>query len=327
MFLVPDLPIRPWQPSAQIKALQERAKMLANIRAFFAKRDVLEVETPQMSLASGTAVHLAPMQVLLKPNQLQGQQGWLQTSPEFAMKRLLVAGSGSIYQICKAYRSEESGRLHNPEFTMLEWYRTDFNLKQMSDEVVDLIKTILPNESVLRITYRDAFIEFAQIDPFKATHAELCEYAQRFCPSLNEKDERDVFLDLILTHVLEPGFQDKGIVVVYDYPASQAELARIRQDNPPVAERFEVFIRGVELANGYHELSDPVEQHQRFMQDLEKRRALNLIDLPVDHALLEALKTGLPACSGVALGIDRLAMFACDATSIAEVMSFVFERC
>ncbi|GAB4392288.1 MAG: elongation factor P--(R)-beta-lysine ligase [Gammaproteobacteria bacterium] len=308
-----------WQPCANITALRQRACLLAKIRQFFHEREVLEVQTPILSQSTVTDPYIQSLYTVYGTPE---KKFYLQTSPEFAMKRLLAAGSGSIYQITQAFRNDEHGRYHNPEFTMLEWYRVDWNHYQLMDEVTALIKCILEITEVTRISYAELFTHYCRFDPHTINLVALQNYVAQhkaLTPtfSSNNKDE---LLQLILTHLIEPHLT--AATFIYDFPITQAALARIRPDNPPVAERFELYINGIELANGFHELGDAQEQTQRFQHDLQQRQTSNM-DLPnIDKHFIAALKHGLPHCSGVALGIDRLLMIACQAQQIREVLSF-----
>ncbi len=310
-----------WKPAAGLAALRRRAEVLARIRAFFAARDVLEVETPVLAAAGGTDVHLAPLHTHLA----DGCRLYLQTSPEFAMKRLLAAGSGPIYQLGRAFRDGEAGRRHNPEFTMLEWYRPGWDHHALMGEVDALLAEVLDTPPGERLTYREAFRRHAGLDPFTVTDAELRTRAAGLGLEAEDVD-RDGCLSLLLGAVVEPRLGRGRPTFVHDFPASQAALARIRAGDPPLAERFEAYVEGVELANGYHELTDPAEQRRRFEADLAERRRRGLPALPVDERLLAALEHGLPDCAGVALGVDRLVMLACGASCLAEVMAFPVDR-
>ena len=257
---------------------------------------------------------------------------YLHTSPEFAMKRLLAAGYGSIYQICKVFRQGEAGRQHNPEFTMLEWYRLDFDHHRLMDEVDSLLRQLLEGSlklgETLRLTYRDAFVQYVGLDPHTASTEQLQAKARERgieVTGLNDID-KDPWLDLLMTHLVEPNLPDDRPVFIYDYPASQAALARIRQDEPPVAERFELYLSGMELANGFHELTDGEEQRQRFVTDNRARVTAGLASMPIDEHFLAALEAGLPSCAGVALGLDRVLMLAVGAESISKVLAFDFEQ-
>lgn len=301
--------------------LHQRAVMLEKIRAFFRRTGVMEVETPQLWPTAGTDPHLDCFPVDGGTCTL-----YLQSSPELAMKRLLAAGSGSIYQICKAFRRGEAGRLHNPEFTLLEWYRVGFDLSHLMDEVAYLLHELLSPriQGQLRFTYEELFQQYLGVS-WQAPLPHLERQAEAL--GLTEASavcgqERSLWIDFLFSHAIQPRLPEGILVFVHDYPASMAALARIKPDNPSVAERFEVFVDGVELANGYHELTDPIEQRARFEADLAWRRRAGLPLPPVDEAFLAALETGLPDCSGVALGIDRVLMLAQGRTAISEVLAF-----
>jgi len=321
-----------WRPRASLDVLRLRASLLARIRAFFARHDVLEVDTPVLSRAASTDPALCCFKTVYSgPGAAKGEPRYLQTSPEFPMKRLLAAGSGSIYQICKVFRDGESGVRHNPEFTLLEWYRTGFNELDLMDEVerllTEILAGVLPVDRVQHWCYRDLFQELAAIDPFTATPAELRRLLQsghHVAAVGLANDDSDAWLDLVMTHVIEPRL-DSGLVFVRDYPASQAALARLRPGDPPVAARFEVYLDGIELANGFHELTDAVEQQQRFDSELRRRRKAGSESVRMDASLLSALHSGLPDCAGVALGLDRLLMLASGSKRIQDVFAFPFD--
>lgn len=320
-----------WRPSAPLANLRARADLLARIREFFAARGVLEVETPILAAAAVTDPHLASLQVRYTgPGYPAGRALYLQTSPEFAMKRLLAAGSGPIYQLGKAFRDGEAGRLHNAEFTLLEWYRPGFGVEAMMDEVEALAAQLLGlNTRFERISYRDLFRRRLQIDPATASLDELRDCARRHGLARIEDlplTEMDAWLDLLLTHLIEPQLGLAAPCFVHDYPPGQAALARLRPGPYPVAERFELYINGVEIANGFHELADAAEQRARFEHDRARRRRDGLPDAAPDERLLAALAHGLPDCAGVALGVDRLLMIALGVKSIAEVVAFPLER-
>jgi lysyl-tRNA synthetase class 2 len=324
-----------WRPSAALEVLRLRARMLERIRAFFLARDVLEVETPALSVAATPDPALASLETRYTgPGAPHGQALYLHTSPEFAMKRLLAAGTGSVYQICKVFRDGEAGRLHNPEFTMLEWYRVGMDLHQLMGEVADLVTQVLAGGPALRLpeqlTYREIFESRVGIDPHSATAADCAAAARthgvNIPVDLFEHHDVAIWRDLLLSHLIEPDLGRDRLTFVYDYPASQASLAQIRPGHPPLAERFELYLNGIELANGFHELADVAEQRTRFERQLHARTASALPPVPLDQRLLAALTHGLPDCSGVALGIDRLVMLAAGAHSIHDVIAFPLER-
>ncbi|UTW10325.1 EF-P lysine aminoacylase EpmA [Marinobacterium rhizophilum] len=318
-----------WRPSASIENLRHRARILADIRRFFGERDVLEVETPALSHRAVSDPFIDSIEAAYRPFPGgPAQPLYLQSSPEYAMKRLLAAGSGAIYQLGRAYRNGESGGRHNPEFTMLEWYRPDFDDRDLMDEVEALVCTVLDLPPVRRVTYRALFVEQLGLDPATAPLAELKARARASLDVAMEDDDRDSWLNLLMSHLIEPALATAGAVFVHEFPASQAALARLRQgeDGTPVAARFELFINGMELANGYHELTDAAEQARRLQADQRSRATLDLPQRPLEDRLVDALAQGLPDCAGVALGVDRLVMLALGTTSINDVIAFPFAR-
>jgi len=321
-----------WRPSAHWDVLCRRAKLFATLRAFFSERGVLEVETPLLCSGGSTDPHLDSFSTdYLGPGAPAGRPLYLQTSPEFAMKRLLAAGSGPIYQITKAFRNGEAGRRHNPEFTLLEWYRPGFDHHALMDEVDALLQHILRTAPAARLAYADACGRYLGLDPHRAKTAELRACAVRLGLDVSASladDDDDTWLQLLWTHAVEPELGRNGQpVFVVAYPASQAMLARVRPGPPAIAERFELYIDGLELANGFHELGDADEQRRRFAADLHRRSTAGLPAVPIDQHLLAALEHGLPSCSGVAVGVDRLMMVQTGARAIADVLSFPLERC
>ncbi len=325
-----------WAPSASCESIRARAALLARIRAYFADASVLEVETP---IASRAAVSDPALESLATRwhGPGQGQDGlalYLQTSPEFPMKRLLAAGLGPIYQICKVFRDGERGRLHHPEFTLLEWYRPGWDYGRLMDEVAELARLALgrPDLQAERIAYRDLFRDRLALDPWTADPAELYRAARSLgidgAESLDL--DRDGWLDLLLTHRLEQGLGRGRLTFLTDYPPSQAALARVHESSEsgdvPVALRFELYLNGVELANGFQELTDPEAQAARFAADLQARHARGLSEPPVDQAFLSALAARMPEGSGVALGLDRLLMDLLGARHIDSVLAFPVER-
>jgi lysyl-tRNA synthetase class 2 len=312
-----------WRPTATLDALRARAAVLAATRRFFDERGVLEVETPALSAAAVTDLHLHSVACRLDLDDRRPR--YLQTSPEYAMKRLLAAGSGAIYQICKVFRDGERGRRHNPEFTMLEWYRPGFDHHRLMDEVDELLQAVLGVAAGERISYADAFRRHAGVDPHAASDGELRSRVAALGVAGVEELDRDDLLNLLLSHVVEPRLGAGRPSFLFDYPASQAALARVRAGDPPVAERFEVFLDGLELANGFHELADPGEQRRRFEADLDERRRRGLPEVAIDERLLAALASGLPDCAGVALGVDRLVMLKIGFRDIADVIAFPIE--
>ena len=318
-----------WRPTADHHTLQRRAAMLAAAREFFGQLNVMEVDTPLLCASSVTDPHIESIAVT------QGTAAyWLRTSPEYHMKRLLAAGSGDIFQIGKAFRAGETGNRHQPEFTMIEWYRHDFGLEQMIAETCQLIMSLSAHcESSIqdyeRISYRDVFFNTIKLDPFNASTAELKSFClaskQTGCDEALAKSlgsYRSGWLDLIAGTVIYPALSGGKLWVIDNYPADQAMLARLDPEDSAIAERFEVFLNGLELANGFHELNDAKEQYQRFDTDRRHRKTANLPDMTIDSRLISALESGMPDCSGVAVGLDRVMMAAGNYTRISETMSF-----
>ncbi|KHT44321.1 elongation factor P--(R)-beta-lysine ligase [Vibrio sinaloensis] len=318
-----------WQPTASVEQLRQRAHLLNQIRQFFLERDVLEVDTPAMSHATVTDVHLHTFQTeFVGPGYADGSKLYFMTSPEFHMKRLLAAGSGCIYQINKAFRNEENGRYHNPEFTMLEWYRVGFDHHQLMDEMDHLLQRVLKCGAAERMTYQQAFMDVLGVCPLEGSMQELKALAAKLGLSdiAEPEDDRDTLLQLLFSIGVEAKIGQKTPAFVYDFPASQAALAKINRQDPRVADRFEVYFKGIELANGFHELDNPKEQLKRFEQDNAKRVEMRLDPQPIDHHLIAALESGLPECAGVALGVDRLIMLAIGCDHIDQVTAFPFPR-
>lgn len=312
-----------WQPSASLARLHKRAQLLAEIRAFFAQRALLEVDVPVLAASTVTDPHLQSI-----PAQVGGEQQFLQTSPEFYMKRLLAAGSGACFYLGKVFRQDEDGRRHRPEFTLLEWYRPGFDDLALRGEVLELVSSLarLMSQSVphRQISYAAVFAEYLDIDPHTATGEELAELA-RSTLDLHQPDmdaDKSTWLDLLFSHCIEPHLDN--IVLVYDYPECQCALARIapNEKGQAVAKRFELFWNGMELANGYWELTDAKEQAARFAADNCTRQGMGLPVITPDAKLLAALEGGLPDCAGVALGVDRLLMCLVGASHIDEVVPF-----
>lgn len=314
-----------WRPSASIEILKQRALILQKIRHFFVERRVLEVDTPSLSHATVTDQHLHSFSTQFNhPNTPEACTLYLQTSPEFAMKRLLSAGSGAIYQICKSFRNEESGRFHNPEFTMLEWYRPGFDHLQLMTEIDELIQMILGCEKAERVTYQNIFSQYLGCDPLTSTLTEIKTVASQhgYSELAENENNKDTLLMLLFSQHVEPNIGQDRPCFVLDFPASQAALAKISATNPLVAERFELYFQGIELANGFHELTDESEQLERFKLDNTKRQNIGLGIMPIDQNFIAALNSGLPDCAGVALGIDRLLMLALSCSKIDQVIAF-----
>jgi lysyl-tRNA synthetase class 2 len=316
----------PWRPTATLSALRSRAAMLAAAREFFARRGVLEVETPILSSAAVSDPHIESL-----VTEVAGLGAFhMGTSPEYAMKRLLAAGSGDIYQICKVFRDEERGRWHNPEFTLIEWYRLGFDDAALMSEVEALIACLLAPHRTLepaeRLSYAAALERHAGVDAHRASDADLSEAARRHGVVCHAELDRDAKLDLLMGLIVGPRLGAERPCFVCDYPASQASLARLKPGMPPVAARFELYLGGVELANGFHELADGGEQRARFDGDLALRRARGQATAPLDEHLLAALSAGIPDCAGVAVGFDRLVAAALGAPRLADAMAFTIDN-
>lgn len=315
--------------SALLQALRQRAALNAMVRRFFAEREVLEVETPILSAAGNTEPNIDSFHTDFSGHRDAGaRRRWLRTSPEFPLKRLLAAGVGDCYELGRVFRNGEAGGRHNPEFTMLEWYRVGWDHHRLIDETASLVQQALAlvgRVATLQvIDYRTLYVQRIGVDPFEASIAELrlpLAGIQIDAAGLG----RDDWLDLLMTHCIQPHFDDTVMTVVHDWPASQAALARIRDDTPPRAERFELYLGPVELANGYHELGDAQEQRARFEADHARRQARGDVLPPLDEALLAALPA-MPACAGVAVGMDRLLMAMGRTARIADVLAFDFSR-
>lgn len=316
-----------WKPTASIQSLIQRSKIMEEIRQFFKDRGVLEVETPALSEFSVTDVHLSTFSTqFLSPFLSEAKTLYLMTSPEYHMKRLLAAGSGAIFQLCRVFRNEEAGKRHNPEFTMLEWYRPHFDMYRLINEVDDLLQQILDCEPAESYSYQFVFQTYVGLDPLSATRVQLVEKARKHGFPCDEDENRDTLLQFLFSEIVEANIGKERPTAVYNFPSTQAALAQISSEDHRVAERFEVYYQGLELANGFHELSDSKEQMRRFEQDNAQREAMGLPPQQLDTRFLAALKAGIPNCSGVALGVDRLMMIAMKAERIEEVMAFGVDK-
>ena len=304
--------------------LRARADLLRRVRGFFDARGVMEVCTPVLSRGAGTDPAIEPLRTRYTgPGYPRGLDLYLQTSPEFPMKRLLAAGSGPIYQVAQVFRDGEYGPRHNPEFSLLEWYRPGFDHHELMDEMAELLRECLELElPVEKIAYVDLFREHLGWDPLKAPLSVLQASAREHDLSVSGISHRDQWLDLFMSLLIEPRLGADGLLFIYDYPASQASLARLNPDNPAVASRFELYFRGMELANGFHELTNADEQRRRFEQENLQRQRQGQPQLPLDENFLAALEAGLPDCAGVALGLDRLLMLKLNASCLDDVLSF-----
>jgi len=285
----------------------------------------LEVDTPLLCSTGITDPSIEPLMVASGASLSAPR--FLQTSPEYAMKRLLASGSGAIYQITKAFRDGEAGSRHNPEFTLLEWYRPGFDHHQLMAEVEAFVSHCLGPLDCEKYSYRQLFVKYLCIDPFTASTAELASTASQHIDLNFDAGDRDMWLDLLMSHLIEPELANIGMCFVYDYPASQAALSRIVQsDDVELGQRFELYVNGVELANGYCELTNAAEQEARFLADNVRRRELGLAEKPLDRQLLLAMEQGLPECAGVAVGVDRLLMRFTGSADIRDVIAFDWER-
>jgi len=306
---------------------QKRADILRKIRHFFYNRNVIEVETPALSQGTVTDQYLDAFKCTYKylSSPSFNTSMYLQTSPEFSMKRLLASGYGDIYQICKAFRNEQAGNHHNPEFTILEWYRLGFDHMQLMAEVSELLMLILSCKKPIQISYQQLFLKYTAIDPLNTSHSELLNLLKihnKLSDWLIKELNIDVLLQVVLSEIIEDKIGKEQPCFIYNFPCSQASLAQLSCDDPRVAERFECYYQGVELVNGFNELTDAKVQLARFEQDNIHRKQNNLVEKPIDTHLISALKSGLPQCSGVALGVDRLIMLACNKRKIEKVISF-----
>jgi lysyl-tRNA synthetase class 2 len=324
-FLEQAMPLD-FRPAASWEMLRRRAELTLRVRNFFAARNFLEIETPLLSQDTVIDRHLDPLAVTLFADPCEPTQGaryWLQTSPEFAMKRLLAAGAPSIYQFAKAFRGGEVGERHNPEFTMLEWYGVGHDYAAGMQLLSDLAEVLLARGPAERLTYRQAFERYAEVDPTTASDAALLAALPQ---PPEQAFPRDVLLDMLLTQRIEPQLGVARPLILYDYPANQAALAQVRPEQPPVAERFELYVAGVELANGYHELTSAPVLRERNVENNAARIRDGKPPLPTDSRLLVAMEAGLPPCAGCALGFDRLVMVATGAKTIQEVLAFPIDR-
>lgn len=321
-----------WRANISMEHLRLRAQMLVRIRQFFSDRQVLEVETPILSCAGTTDPNIESFRSSWQGPQQSGEQElFLITSPEFHMKRLLASGSGCIYQLARVFRQGELGSRHTPEFTLLEWYRVGLDYFQLMAEVEALLRDLLAErnlslEPTLYLSYQQAFEQYLGINPLNTEVKQLTAIAQSFGYQAGDGDKRDTLLDLLMSAGVQPALPENTLVFIHDYPASQAALARLNPVNPVTAQRFELFYQGVELANGFQELTDGEEQAKRFRQDLKDRRQQNKADVIMDEQLICALKNGLPECAGVALGFDRFFQIVTNSLSIDKILAFPINR-
>lgn len=308
-----------WQPSASLEVIKKRARLLQQIRGFMNVREIIEVDTPILSHFGISDPYIQSLTTACATEN--NAPLYLQTSPEFCMKRLLAAGSGSIYQIAHVFRDEESGKRHNTEFSMLEWYRTGFDYYQLMDEVGELLKDI-GLDTPTKMTYADAFKQAIEIDPHSVATSEL----QGLCKQQgweDASDDRHALLDFLFSEAVIKNLNQTKPLFIYDYPECMSALATLKKGEPIVSERFELFIAGMEIANGFNELIEADEQVHRFEKELSTRRNKGLAEPPIDKDFVAALQAGLPECSGVAVGIDRLLMVLSEKDDINEVSTFI----
>lgn len=322
-----------WQPCQSWNTARKRANTLSSIRRFFDDRGIVEVDTALLSHGTITDLHLEPF--ISQFNYSKDSHCdtsidlYLQTSPEFAMKRLLASGYGCCYQICKAFRHEEHGRFHNPEFSMLEWYRLGFDHFELMAEVGELLQLVLGCKLVEKISYQALFKRELALDPLSASKEDFLEVIashKMMSDWLVDESNADTLMQFIMSEILEPRIGQSVPCFIYNFPASQASLAKISTKDSRVSERFECYFKGIELANGFHELTNAQEQLARFEAENSQRLAVGKMPRPIDKRFIDSLTSGLPACAGVAVGIDRLMMLALDAKHIDQVLTFPIER-
>jgi len=317
-----------WRATASLENIQQRALLYAKIRQFFHDRNVLEVETPVLSHYGITDVYLENIYAHYRSG-LKQETAFLQTSPEYAMKRLLADGVGSIFQICKSFRNDEKGKFHNPEFTMLEWYRLDFDHHDLMQEVDAFLQFTLQCQPAKFLSYENIFFEYLKLNPHFCSLSECLDLIEKYKIHLSSSAKNidiDTALQLLMSHIIEPNLGFEVPIFIYDFPSSQAALAKISPQNPQIAHRFEVYMQGMELANGFHELTDADEQLQRLQRDQTERELLGLNSMEIDSRFIAALEEGLPECAGVALGIDRLLMILTQEKDINNVITFPWGR-
>lgn len=329
--MVTDDPKNSWQTNASLDVLRLRASVFESIREFFKQREVLEVDTPVLSAATTPDPNIQSFETryVSVAGESPLERKYLSTSPEFHMKRMLASGSGSIYQLCHVFRQSEFGKQHNPEFTLLEWYRVGFEYQMLMQEVAELVEMFVQRSvDTETISYQAAFLRYLDIDPLSASLNELQRCATDFGLAGTEQNanDKDFYLDFLMSHQVQPQLEKNKFTFIIEYPASQCALARLSPDNNKVAERFELYFQGVELANGYHELTDAKEQQKRFEQQNQKRLQDGIEPVQWDQLLVQALQAGMPACSGVALGVDRLIQLILEAKNLGDVLAFPFNH-
>ncbi|ALD15502.1 lysyl-tRNA synthetase [Buchnera aphidicola (Aphis glycines)] len=323
---------RHWKPSASIKNLIKRAEIINDIRLFFLEKKILEVETPILSQSTVTDINLTPFETnyFFSENTSNKLKLWLITSPEYHMKRLLAAKSGPIYQICHSFRNQEYGTHHNPEFTMLEWYQISCSMETFIKQIDLFLQKILKSKKSKKISYQEVFIKYLNIDPFSTNVSELHKISKKFNLQYLTELEKNlhILIEMLFTLVIEPLLaKEDQPIFIYHFPIEQASLAAQNYKDNRIAERFEIFFKGIEIGNGFYELTDYLEHKKRLINDNKNRQKMNLPIRKIDNNFLSAIKHGLPLCSGVAIGIDRLIMIALNKKSINEVISFSFDRC
>ncbi len=298
--------------------ITHRNKIFAKIRKFFAQRNVLEVDTPLLRKFTVTDPYMAAFSVSSPSGK---HQGYLQTSPEYAMKKLLCAGSGDIFQLGKMFRADEKSVIHASEFTMLEWYRTGFDHFQLMDEVCQFVQQIIGEKKIQIMSYQEVFLSNLSIDPFNISFEKLSQTARELLGDIPQELLFDNYLTLLFSEKIEANFDPDKITVVHSFPVSQASLAKTRCENGlTTADRFEVYLNGMELANGFNELTDAKQQLQRFKQDNDIRRELDYPPIEIDDGFIQSLNQGLPDCAGVALGVDRLLMIKLGVENLEDVL-------
>jgi len=324
-----------WPAKADLDILRLRAKTYEEIREFFRQRMVLEVDTPILSVASTPDPNIDSFETtyLAVTGKSSAGSRYLSTSPEFPMKRLLASGSGSIYQLCHVFRQAEQGSQHNPEFTLLEWYRVDMDYRELMQEVGELVASLMQQTmpqtfDIEILSYQDVFLQYLGVDPLTAPVTELQRLSEEagLVNTKTDIDDKDLYLDFLMSQKVQPHLGDEKLSFVHEYPASQCAYAKLSNKNAQVAERFELFYQGVELANGYQELTDAKEQRLRFDQQNQKRVQQGKPLVHWDRHLVHALEQGMPACSGVALGVDRLIQLMSNVKNIEDILAFPFNR-
>lgn len=315
-----------WQPNIDLQNLQIRAKILQKIRNFFIDKNILEVQTPILSQFAVTDLHLHSFSTKFIDGA-NNQTLYLITSPEYHMKRLLASGAGAIFQITPVFRNGEQGAKHNPEFTMLEWYRPDFSMDDLIAEIGEFLQNVFDFPALKKISYQEVFKQILKFDPLEINAQELAKIAKNYGLQTDKLENRDLYLEFLFSYCIEPKIAQTTPVAVFDFPASQAALAKLDQNDPRVAKRFEIYFKGLELANGFNELTDPLEQQKRFKLDNQLRKQQNLTQMQIDNNFIDALKQGLPNCSGVAIGLDRLFMLYLNQKNIKNVLTFDISNC